>query len=122
MFDAQAISEAAPRRGFKPKGKASWTRRTDEFLQLINLQRSAWSNGQTYLNYGMWPLAFGEPSSFAESMMMFRTRAEDLGAADPDALFDAAYRLQSLQELRSALATRSVSGLVSVELRHLLDK
>lgn len=122
MFDAHAISEAASRRGFKRKGKKSWIRRTDDFVQLVNLQGSAWSPDQTYLNFGMWPLVLGEPSSLAESKMMFRTRAEELGATDPDALFDAADRLQSLQELRSELAARSVSGLVSVELRHLLDE
>lgn len=122
MFDAQTIGEAAPRRGFKRKGKANWIRRTDEFVQLVNLQKSAWSDGQTYLNFAMWPLMLGEPSGFAESKMMFRTRAENLKAADPDALFDAADRLQSLQDLRSALANHSVSGLVNVELRQLLDK
>lgn len=122
MFDAQSISEAALRRGFKRKGKTNWIRRTDEFVQLVNLQGSTWSNSQTYLNFGIWPLVLGEPSSLSESKMMFRTRAEDLGAADADALFDAADRLQSLQDLRSALAARSVSGLVSLDLRHLLDQ
>ncbi|MBB5714153.1 DUF4304 domain-containing protein [Sphingomonas aerophila] len=121
MFDAQAIDETALRRGFQRKGKTYWMRRTDDFVQLVNLQGSAWSSSQTYLNFGMWPLALGEPKSLAESKMMFRTRAEDLGAADPDALFDAADRLQSLRDLRAALAARSVSGLVSVELRRLLD-
>ncbi len=70
----------------------------------------------------MWPLALGEPNSLAESKMMFRTRAEDLGATDLDALFDAADRLKSLKDLRAALAVRSVSGLISVALRHLLDE
>jgi len=121
MFDAQSISEAALRHGFKRKGKKYWTRRTDEFVQVVNLQSSAWSSSDTYVNFGMWPLALGEPSSLAESKMMFRTRAEDLGATDPGTLFDAADGLKSLQDLRTALAARSLSGLVSVELRRLLE-
>ncbi|UUL81663.1 DUF4304 domain-containing protein [Sphingomonas qomolangmaensis] len=121
MFDVQTITEAASRRGFKRKNERNWTRRTDEFVQLVNLQKSAWSDSQAYLNFAMWPLALGEPSSFAESKMMFRTRAENLGATDPDTLFDAADRLQSLQDLRSAIAAGSVSALISVELRRLLD-
>ena len=120
MHVAAAINEAAFRRGFKRKGKANWVRRTDDFVQLVNLQGSAWSTDQNYLNFGLWPLALGESNTFAESKMMFRTRAEAFGAFDPDTLFDAADRLQSLEDLRASLARGSVSGLVSLELRLLL--
>ena len=121
MHDATAINEAAVRRCFKRKGKASWVRRTADFVQLVSLQGSAWSADQNYVNFGLWPLAVGEPTTLAESKMMFRTRAEDLGASDFDTLFNAADRLQSLENLRASLAGGSVSGLVSVELRRLLD-
>ncbi len=121
MLDATTIDEAALRRGFKRKGKTNWVRRTAEFLQLVNLQGSAWSKDQSYINFALWPLALREPATVAESKFMFRTRAENLGATDPDALFDAADRLQSLEDLRAVLTAGNASGLVSVELRRLLD-
>ena len=121
MHDAAAINEAAVRRSFKRKGKPSWVRRTADFVQLVSLQGSAWSADQNYVNCGLWPLAVAEPTTLAESKMMLRTRAEDLRASDFDTLFNAADRLQSLENLRASLAGGSVSGLVSVELRRLLD-
>lgn len=122
MLDAVIIGETAPRRGFQRKGKATWVRRTKDFIQLVNVQRSAWAADQSYLNFALWPLALGEPSAVVESKFMFRTRAEDLGVTDAEALFDAADRLESLQLLRAALASSALSGLVSVELRRLLEQ
>lgn len=121
MLDATTIDEAALRRGFKRKGKSNWVRHTAGFVQLVNLQGSAWSKDQSYINFALWPLALGEPATVAESKFMFRTRAEDLGATDPDGLFNAADRLQTLEDLRAALTAGTASGLVSVELRRLLD-
>lgn len=122
MIEPAAIDEIALRRGFRRKGKANWVRRTNDFVQLVNIQKSAWSSDQSYINFGLWPLALGELSLVAESKMLFRTRAEDLGANDASALFDAADRLQSVDDLRASLAARSVSGLVDVELRRLLGE
>lgn len=91
-------------------------------MQLVNIQRSAWSSDQGYVNFALWPRALGEPTTIAESKFMFRTRAEDLGAGNVNMLFDAADRLQSLANLQMARDTRAVSGLVSVELRRLLGE
>jgi hypothetical protein len=121
MFDAATIDQVALERGFQRKGKANWTRRTEDFVQLVNIQRSTWSSDQSYVNFALWPRALGEPKTIAESKFMFRTRAEDLGAGDVNMLFDAADRLQSLANLQTALDTRAVSGLVSVELQRLLS-
>jgi uncharacterized protein DUF4304 len=121
MFDAASIDEVALRRGFKRRGKKNWVRRTADFVQLVNLQGSAWSRDVSYVNFALWPLALGEPNSLAESKFLFRTRAGGLGASSPEALFNSADRLQSLADLRAALAARKVTGLLTVQLRDLLD-
>jgi hypothetical protein len=122
MFEPEMIDEAALRHGFKRRGQKNWVRRTADFIQLINLQGSAWSKDVSYCNFAMWPLALGEPISMAESKFLFRTRAESLGAADPEALCKISDKLGSMTDLREALHAGAVSGLVSVRLRELLDQ
>jgi hypothetical protein len=122
MFDESSIHEVALRHGFKRHRKKNWVRRTPDFVQLVNLQGSAWSSDVSYVNFALWPLALGEPTSMAESKFLFRARAERLGASSPEALFDAADRLQSLADLRAAIAARAAIGLVTVQLQALLDK
>src|SRR5262249_18357002 len=104
MFDTVSIDEVALRRGFKRRGKKNWIRRTADFVQLVNLQGSAWTTDVSYVNFALWPLSLGEPNAIAESKFLFRTRAERLGVSSTEALFDAADQLQSLADLRAALA------------------
>ena len=122
MFDPDTIEEAALRHGFKRRGKRSWVRRTADFIQLVNLQGSAWSKDVSYCNFALWPLALGEPTSMAESKFLFRTRADSLGAADPEALFEISDKLASMADLGEALRAGTVSGLVTLRLRELLDQ
>ncbi|WP_442583551.1 DUF4304 domain-containing protein [Mesorhizobium sp. ASY16-5R] len=110
-LDADAIGH-----GFVRRGKQNWVRRTGDFVQLVNLQKSAWSTGANYLNFALWPLAFGEPPSIAASKFHFRMRVDD--SAD---LFALADRLQSLHELRQAMLSENVLGLATLPLQRLLD-
>lgn len=120
MFSPDALHEAATRFGFIRRGRRNWTRRVVDFIQLVNLQNSAWSSHDTYTNFALWPLALGEPPIIAESKFLFRTRAEDLGATEPDALFRAVDRLHTLADLRIALGAHELTGMLGWQLRDLL--
>lgn len=87
---------------------------------MVNLQHSQWSRDKSYLNFALWPLALGEPTTFAESKYHFRSRAESMGVQRLDQFFDEANRLATLAELSEALRTRRISGLVRKELAALL--
>jgi hypothetical protein len=111
-LDADAIGH-----GFVRRGKQNWVRRTSDFVQLVNLQKSAWSTDANYLNFALWPLMFGEPPSVAESKFHFRMRVDD--SADVFVLAD---RLKSLHELRRAMHSENVLGLATLPLQSLLDR
>jgi Domain of unknown function (DUF4304) len=120
-FGADELDRLAREHGFLKKGTRTWARRTPEFVQVVNLQRSQWSKDTQYLNFALWPLALGEPPSFAESKFHFRTRAERMAARDLRDFFIEADKLETLVELASALKTKRISGLVSKDLRPLLS-
>ena len=119
-LDADELDRLARQHGFLKKGSRTWTRRTGEFVQVVNLQRSQWSKDTRYLNFALWPLALGEPPSFAESKFHFRTRAESMAAFDLGDFFIEANRLTTLVELAAALSTKRISGVVSKDLSPLL--
>ncbi|MHA3979724.1 DUF4304 domain-containing protein [Halovulum sp. GXIMD14794] len=114
------IDVVASQRGFRRRGQRNWTRRTPDFVQLVNLQHSQWDAQTRYLNFAMWALALGEPPSVAESKVHFRTRAESLGARDLSDLFRIADGLRTLNDLGIALREKRVSGLCSRHLQNLL--
>jgi hypothetical protein len=114
------VDAAATRHGFRRKGARNWVRRTEDFIQLVNLQRSQWSADDHYLNFALWPLAMGEPPSIAESKFQFRTRGECLGAVDLPGFFAAADELKTLAALRDAESSGRVVGLMTQKLRALL--
>ena len=116
----EEIEAAALLHGFKRKGQRNWVRRTPDFVQLVNLQRSQWSADDHYLNFALWPLAIGEPPTIAESKFLFRTRGERLGANDLASLFSEIDKLKTLADLRDAERTGRVAGLMTKELRALL--
>lgn len=123
MYDAELVSRLAERHGFKRRGQRNWVRRTPDLVQLVNLQASQWAADDNYLNFAVWPLALGEPPSYAESKFLFRIRAEDLGATDETAFFDAINgQFDTLDQLRSALASRPLSAMVHRDLRVLLSR
>ena len=103
-LEAEQLDRLAQQHGFKRKGQRNWVRRTSDFVQLVNLQRSQWSSEVRYLNFAMWPLALGEPPTFAESKFHFRTRGERM-ATDLDGFFACADRLRTLGDLRAATAS-----------------
>ena len=118
--NGEELDALAQRHGFKRKGKQNWVRRTTDFVQLINLQRSQWADEGRYLNFALWPLALGEPPSIAESKFHFRTRAESMGATDLTGVFLRADALTTLAELSTAEALGGVPGLMTRDLRELL--
>lgn len=120
-LDAEELDRFAQTHGFKRWRRRNWVRRTADFLQLVNLQRSQWSGEDHYLNFALWPLAMGEPSTIDESKFPFRARAEDLGAKDLTEFFTTANELATLEKLRTALFAGRVIGLVSQDLRLLLS-
>ena len=118
--DSEELDRLAHERGFKRKGPRKWVRRTPDFVQLVNIQRSQWSRDDRYLNFALWPLALGEPPSIAESKFHFRTRGEAMGATDLPSFFSCADRLTTLGELCAADSSGRVAGLMTRELRSLL--
>ncbi|TPL81577.1 DUF4304 domain-containing protein [Mesorhizobium sp. B2-3-13] len=115
MFDPDEVHEGATRHGFKRRGKQNWYRKTDDFVQLINLQKSSWSSDANYLNFALWPLVFGEPPTLAESKFHFRMRADDI-----QTLFAVAEDLRSLDDLARNRAR--ITGLTTIALTNLLNQ
>ena len=77
-FDSDKLGAVLEEHGFRRRGKQNWVRKTRDFVQLFNLQKSAWSKDVNYLNFALWPLELGEPPSIAESKFPFRKRVDDL--------------------------------------------
>lgn len=119
-FEEAELDALAVGRGFRKKRSRTWARHTKDFVQIVNLQYSQWSKDIHYLNFALWPLALGEPPSFAESKFHFRTRAESMGAQDLKGFLDEVDRLTTLVELKAAINTKRISGLVSKDLWPLL--
>lgn len=120
FLEVEALDKTAQEQGFQRKGQRNWVRRTTDFVQLINLQKSQWSPEHRYLNFALWPLSLGEPPTIAESKFHFRTRAESMGATDLCSFFSAAGKLSTLAELRAASRSGRVSGLTTKELLRLM--
>jgi hypothetical protein len=120
MLEAEQLDRLAQQHGFKRKRQRNWVRRTSDFIQLVNLQRSQWSD-ERYLNFAMWPLALGEPPTVAENKFHFRTRAEKM-AADLDGFFACADRLGTLDDLRAATASGEISCLMTGPMQALLSR
>jgi len=115
MFDPDEVHEEATRHGFKRRGRQNWHRKTDDFVQLINLQKSAWSNDANYLKFALWPLALGEPPTLAESKFHFRMRVDGI-----QTLFAVAEELKSLGDLARNRAR--ITGMTTIALTNLLDQ
>lgn len=116
------LNDAATSHGFCQKRPRNWVRRTIDFIQLINLQFSDWSPDEGYLNFALWPLAFGEPPTIAQSKFPFSTRAE-LIARDIPTLFQVADRFGNLPAFRQAYeAGLLAQSSVTIELQQILKK
>jgi hypothetical protein len=88
--------------GFKRRGKRNWLRRTDDFIQLLNLQGSQWAKNDNYLNFALWPLALGEPPVIAEHKFHLRMRAGSASAETVEDVFTLLDgRMRTLKGLRS---------------------
>lgn len=120
--DAEELGRLARQHGFQRKGQRNWVRRTADFVQLINIQRSQWSSEGYYLNFALWPLAFGEPPTIAEAKFHFRTRGESTGATDLASFFSRADELSTLSQLHAADNSGRVEGLMTKELRAVLPQ
>ncbi len=120
-LDQSDIDRLAIEHGFRKRGARTWWRRTEDFVQVVNLQKSQWSKDISYLNFALWPLEFGEPPTLAESKFHFRTRAEVMKVGNLEGFFEEAGNLTTIAELAAALKAKRISGLVSKELRPLLQ-
>jgi hypothetical protein len=117
MFDPHQVHTLAAQNGFKKIRPKNWARRTIDFIQLVNLQGSQWSQEENYLNFALWCLAFGEPSSMVEYKFHFRMRAEELGVSDAFAFFAAIEgKFENLNQLGSTNAAH-----MHIDLRRMLS-
>ncbi|MFD9901921.1 DUF4304 domain-containing protein [Mesorhizobium sp. NPDC059025] len=117
MWDEREIGENLVAAGFRKTRPRNWVRRTDDVVQLVNLQRSQWSKEDNYLNFALWPLVMGEPPSLSESRFPFRLRVEgNLAALLPRLERD----FGSLQRLRQSIEAYRTAW-VTLELRAILD-
>jgi len=125
----EIVTIIAQQQGFKRRGRANLVRQLSDVLQLINLQKSNFSD-DWYVNFALWPKALGEPDRIAEHLFPLRGRIEDIvghpGEAsekDLDRFFDAIdARFSTLESLKSAMSRGELSGLyVKAELKALLS-
>jgi len=80
----QAISDTLSDEGFARSGD-NWTRSLDETVQLVNLQRSQWSDAY-YLNLAVWVKQLGDPpKKLKENLCHIRQR---LGGAQLEKALD----------------------------------
>jgi hypothetical protein len=120
-LDQSDIDLLAKEHGFRKRGARTWWRRTADFVQVINLQKSQWLKDISYLNFALWPLKLGEPPTLAESKFHLRMRAEAMRVRSLESFFEQAEKLTTVTELAAALDAKRISGLVSKELRPLLQ-
>lgn len=82
MWNEKEIGERLVAAGFLRCRPRNWVRRTADFVQLVNLQRSRWSKEDSYLNFALWPTLMGEPPSLTENTFPFRLRVERFDGYD----------------------------------------
>lgn len=123
-----AAESAIERRGFKKKGRVNFVRKIQDVVQVINFQKSNFSD-DWYLNFAVWPELLGRPESIAEHKFPLRGRIEDiLGVAesasysDLDKFFDVVdQHYSSLESIRSSFADGRLDRLyVKADLKALL--
>jgi len=125
----EIVASVAQQRGFKKRGKTNLVRKLRDVLQLVNLQKSNFSD-DWYVNFALWPRAWGEPERVAEHLFPLRGRIEDIvdrpGEAseqDLERFFDVIdTKFSSLESLQSAMSRGELSGLyVKADLKALLS-
>lgn len=123
MLTFDNIEGFASEHGFRRKGQRNWIRRTADFIQLVNLQRSQWAKADTYLNFALWPLVLGEPPAITESKFLLRARMEDICASGSlaDLFSEIDRQFDTLPALRTAFAEGRLRGVyLSSQMRSLL--
>jgi hypothetical protein len=88
-----ALEDALGPAGFQRKGD-SWFRRTDEVVEIVNLQKSQYGP-LYYLNYALWLRALGEEQFPREERCHVRMRADNIVSSEA--------QLARLLDLRSDL-------------------
>jgi len=71
-----ALKPLLKERGFRKKG-ATWHRRVDEFIQVVNVQGSQWSK-KFYLNLGIYITQLGDMETPPEYHCHIRNRVNEL--------------------------------------------
>ncbi len=77
-----AIADALGPAGFSRKGD-SWYRKTDEVVEVVNLQKSQYGP-QYYFNYALWLLPLGEAAFPKEEKCHIRMRADDIVSSETE--------------------------------------
>ena len=77
-----ALEDTLGSAGFSRKGD-SWFRRTDEVVEVVNLQKSQYGH-QYYLNYALWLRALGEVNFPREEKCHIRMRAGSIVSSDAE--------------------------------------
>lgn len=72
-----ALDSALRKSGFSRHGKRNWSRQSHDVLQLINLQKSQYSDDE-YINVALWPQIFGTPEKLSEHKFPLRGRLESV--------------------------------------------
>lgn len=120
MWNEKEIGERLVAAGFRRCRPRNWVRRTADFVQLVNLQRSQWSKEDSYLNFALWPTLMGEPPSLTENTFPFRLRVEGIDGYDISAFL---LRLErdfgSLNRLRQSIEAYR-SGYVTLQMQDIL--
>lgn len=63
--------------GFTRRGKRNWVRQSQDVLQLINLQKSQYSD-EEYVNVALWPEVLGKAQALSEHKFPLRGRVENV--------------------------------------------
>lgn len=103
------LNDVLPAAGFSRKGD-SWFRRTDEVVEVLNLQKSQHAH-QYYLNYALWLRALGEEPFPKEENCHIRMRVSAIVSSEE--------RLASFLDLDSEVEERQ-SGFSALLINELL--
>jgi hypothetical protein len=116
--------------GFNRRGKRNWVRTPQDIVQLVNLQKSEFSE-EEYLNVALWPTALGSAGLHPEYKYPIRARIQDLlgeeAAVDADhinrLIDDLDHRLASFDRLISAYEEGKLDTIyITAEARSLMSE
>jgi hypothetical protein len=118
------------RAGFIRRGKRNWIRQSHDVFQLINVQKSQYSDTE-YVNIAFWPHIAGSAKTLSEHKFPLRGRVENVLGEEAAQEADWPHRLlalldgqfSSFEALRSAYHKGALDGMyIAGDLRNELEK